>query len=276
MISTIKSFIVSFGLFIECYVCDIYVFAIVLFLYIKPNELMEKLWLIRFAFEYGQKFTLKKITEQMNKQQHVNKQQTNTTINKFTVACAESCTGGNISTLLTSKSGASKWFRHGSIVYHIDEKVNRLNVDRTNAEQVDCVNKQVAEEMAKGLLKQGYALSVAITGYVGENSQKKHAFCWISVASPFGVNTICLQSDNKDNKLKSDSGIAPDFNMSRILCQQAMALAAVRVMFDHFTKHKMQFYEMFPNDITIMDHYADSIIGHFEDNDKTSSEEETF
>ena len=84
----------------------------------------------------------------------------------LTLAVAESASGGHLSSILTSVSGSSTYFRGGVIAYHIDVKVDLLGVTREHAAAVNCVSAQVAKEMATGvrrLLKTD--VGVSITGY---------------------------------------------------------------------------------------------------------------
>ena len=46
----------------------------------------------------------------------------------LTISLAESCTGGKIASLMTSRSGASSYFKGGLVCYSKSSKVNILNI----------------------------------------------------------------------------------------------------------------------------------------------------
>lgn len=87
---------------------------------------------------------------------------------KLTISTAESCTGGEIASMLTSVSGSSEYF-YGSVVsYATEVKKNVLNVSEKTIETHTVVSEEVAKEMAEGvrnLLKT--KLSVSTTGVAG-------------------------------------------------------------------------------------------------------------
>lgn len=86
----------------------------------------------------------------------------------LTISTAESCTGGEIASMLTSVSGSSEYF-YGSVVsYATEVKKNVLNVSEKTIETHTVVSEEVAKEMAEGvrdLLKT--ELSVSTTGVAG-------------------------------------------------------------------------------------------------------------
>lgn len=90
---------------------------------------------------------------------------------KLTLATAESCTGGLISSALTSISGSSAVFTFGFVTYANEAKVKMLGVQKTLLNKVGAVSEEVAIQMAKGALsKAGANISVAVTGIAGPNN----------------------------------------------------------------------------------------------------------
>ncbi|MBO5713388.1 MAG: nicotinamide-nucleotide amidohydrolase family protein, partial [Clostridia bacterium] len=75
------------------------------------------------------------------------------TVRGMKLAVAESFTGGNISALISSVSGASKVFYEGVVAYDEDAKKSRLGVQFETLIKYKPVSKQVAYEMCKGLLE---------------------------------------------------------------------------------------------------------------------------
>ena len=88
--------------------------------------------------------------------------------NQFTIALAESCTGGSLSSSLTSIAGASSYFNCGFITYSNESKVKMLGVDPKTIELFGAVSEKVALEMAFGAgEKSNSNLSIAVTGIAG-------------------------------------------------------------------------------------------------------------
>lgn len=86
----------------------------------------------------------------------------------LTISTAESCTGGEIASMLTSVSGSSEYF-YGSVVsYATEVKKNVLNVSEKTIETHTVVSEEVAKEMAEGVRKLlKTELSVSTTGVAG-------------------------------------------------------------------------------------------------------------
>ncbi|MBW8523298.1 CinA family nicotinamide mononucleotide deamidase-related protein [Chryseobacterium chendengshani] len=87
---------------------------------------------------------------------------------KLTISMAESCTGGQLSLLLTAIPGSSKYFFGGVVAYETQKKIDLLNVSESSVERFTVVSEEVSSEMAKGcqnLFKTDIALST--TGVAG-------------------------------------------------------------------------------------------------------------
>jgi nicotinamide-nucleotide amidase len=86
----------------------------------------------------------------------------------LTISVAESCTGGNLSSLLTSVSGSSAYFDRGYVAYSNQAKVDMLGVDLSTLTQFGAVSEQTAQAMVKGVAEHSNSdVSVAITGIAG-------------------------------------------------------------------------------------------------------------
>jgi len=93
---------------------------------------------------------------------------TNFTINKITLAFAESCTGGYISNMFTNISGASKVFERGIICYSNESKVSLLNVDRASINRYGAVSETVAKQLANNIRDlSNVNIGIGITGIAG-------------------------------------------------------------------------------------------------------------
>lgn len=81
---------------------------------------------------------------------------------------AESCTGGLLSGLVTSRPGSSSWFECGFVTYSNQAKSNLLDVPHELIERVGAVSAEVVEAMVVGALKRsGGDVAVAISGIAG-------------------------------------------------------------------------------------------------------------
>lgn len=181
-------------------------------------------------------------------------------LTKFKVGCAESCTTGNVSALLGSMSGSSKWYYLGQTVYNIEEKVSKLKVDRKNAESCNCVNQRVAMEMSEGLYEDDHAINVVTTGYVGPSDESDLPFYWIGLSSPFhhSASKITINTKYITSEMKEQLGLAQSVT-DRVLCQKFMAWYAVKMMANCFNQHKNRFIKLFPSDKTAIEHFDKTI-----------------
>jgi len=92
-----------------------------------------------------------------------------------TLATAESITGGQLGSVITSIPGASQIFRGGVIAYATDLKSSLLGVSDAVLADGGAVQAQVALEMAKGVaVKLDADFGLAVTGVAGPASQDGH------------------------------------------------------------------------------------------------------
>ena len=86
----------------------------------------------------------------------------------MSIAVAESCTGGLLSSSLTSIPGASSYFNCGFITYSNESKIKMLNVDSQTIELFGAVSERVAYEMAVGAGQHSQSdLAISVTGVAG-------------------------------------------------------------------------------------------------------------
>ena len=111
---------------------------------------------------------------------------------ELTVACAESCTGGNIAHRITRNPGSSAYFLGSVVSYSNDVKANVLNVSRTDLSRFGAVSKPVVESMAQGvqrLMRSDCALATSgIAGPDGGTRFKPVGSVWMS--AKFGDKTV--------------------------------------------------------------------------------------
>jgi nicotinamide-nucleotide amidase len=90
------------------------------------------------------------------------------TDNKLTIAAAESCTGGLLSSKITDIPGSSDYMKGGIVAYGNEIKISALNVKEKDLEKDGAVSKIVALQMAKGVAeKMGADIGVSATGIAG-------------------------------------------------------------------------------------------------------------
>ncbi len=86
----------------------------------------------------------------------------------FTVATAESCTGGLVAGALTAIAGSSDVLDRGFVTYSNDAKQEMLGVPLETLKRYGAVSRQTAEAMANGVLsKCKVDLAVSVTGIAG-------------------------------------------------------------------------------------------------------------
>lgn len=110
----------------------------------------------------------------------------------LTLSLAESCTGGLLTTMLTSQPGASAFLERAGITYADSAKKDWLNVPSLLLQQYGAVSENCARAMASGLRQNtGTDLSLAITGVAGPDGgtdEKPVGTVYISLASASGVH----------------------------------------------------------------------------------------
>ncbi|MBR4789193.1 MAG: nicotinamide-nucleotide amidohydrolase family protein [Bacteroidales bacterium] len=110
----------------------------------------------------------------------------------FTVAAAESCTGGEIAHLFTSVSGSSGYFLGSVTAYSADVKVKVLGVPREVIEEKGIVSSEVAAAMAEGARALfGSSFAVATTGWADATGDEHEpaGTVWVGVSGPDGTVT---------------------------------------------------------------------------------------
>ncbi len=87
---------------------------------------------------------------------------------EWTLATAESCTGGLVAGALTEIAGSSDVVDRGFITYSNEAKAEMLGVPEATLAEYGAVSRPTAEAMAKGVLtRSSVDAAVAITGIAG-------------------------------------------------------------------------------------------------------------
>ena len=107
-------------------------------------------------------------------------------VNKYKLAIAESCTGGLISSLITSVPGSSDVFECSFITYSNSSKMKFLKVSSDTLNLFGAVSEEVVIEMINGLrVKTNSEILLAISGIAGPgggSNDKPEGLIWISYA----------------------------------------------------------------------------------------------
>tara|TARA_B100001167_G_C16749719_1_gene295523 strand:- start:189 stop:677 length:489 start_codon:yes stop_codon:yes gene_type:complete len=106
---------------------------------------------------------------------------------KIKLSFAESCTGGLLSSLITSFPNSSKIFINGFVTYSNLSKQKNLGVKNKTLKKYGAVSYQVAKEMVDGIWKKDKAnIALSITGIAGPTGQtknKKKGLVYIGIKS---------------------------------------------------------------------------------------------
>ena len=134
-----------------------------------------------------------------------------------TIATAESCTGGMVSSALTDISGSSTVFDRGFITYSNSAKIEMLGVSDQTLDTYGAVSPEVAAEMALGALRNsGATVAVAITGIAGPGGSEH---------KPEGRVCFGLAMPNQATRVETvEFGALGRKTVREAACEQALAL----------------------------------------------------
>lgn len=112
---------------------------------------------------------------------------------QWTVATAESCSGGLIAHRLTNVPGASSYYLGGIVAYSNSVKTAMLGVDPEDLARYGAVSEPVARQMAEGVRQRLAAdCALAVTGVAGPSGgtpEKPVGLVFIALAAP-GVDRV--------------------------------------------------------------------------------------
>ena len=119
---------------------------------------------------------------------------------KLKISFAESCTGGLLSSSITSISGSSKVFDLALVTYSNKAKINMLKIPNKILTNYGAVSEECCKSMVKNLSKISKAnISISVTGIAGPNGGTK--------LKPVGLVYIGIKKGNiitiKENRFKS-------------------------------------------------------------------------
>ena len=124
---------------------------------------------------------------------------------KLQISFAESCTGGMLSSTITSVNGSSKVFNLGLITYSNKAKIDILKVSKKIITKYGAVSSECCLSMVKNLSKiSGANISISVTGVAGPSGGTK--------LKPVGLVYIGIKKENyvsvQKNLFKSKNRIS--------------------------------------------------------------------
>lgn len=141
-----------------------------------------------------------------------------------TLAVAESCTGGLISSVITDVAGSSRYFLFSAVTYANDAKINVLHVREKTILDHGAVHEQTAREMAQGvrmISKADFAISTTgVAGPDGGSPEKPVGMVCIGLAAENGSKTKTFRFEPLD----------------RVMNKKMFAQAALELLRNHLAR----------------------------------------
>lgn len=131
----------------------------------------------------------------------------------WTVAVAESVTGGLVTASLVAVPGASVRLRGGVVAYAIDVKQSLLGVDAALLEAHGAVHPEVARQMADGVRRTlrggggGAQVGIATTGIAGPDSPDGQPVgtVHIAVSTPLGTRVESVRLAGSRDEIRTEA-----------------------------------------------------------------------
>ena len=134
----------------------------------------------------------------------------------WSLATAESCTGGWIAKCCTDPPGSSRWFDRGYVSYSYEAKEEQLGVIRPDLESHGAVSEEIAAQMALlARQRSGVEFTLAATGIAGPDGGMPN--------KPVGL--VCFAWSMRGGVLASDSVV---FEGDRNSIRQQTVLHALK------------------------------------------------
>ena len=113
----------------------------------------------------------------------------------ITIAAAESCTGGLVSSKLTNIPGISQVFNRAVISYSNEAKMENLGVGAETLQKHGAVSRETAVEMAEGVRRLAKTdIGISITGIAGPGGgTEKKPVGLVYIALADGESTLCKE-----------------------------------------------------------------------------------
>jgi len=120
---------------------------------------------------------------------------------KFKIAVAESCTGGMLSSVITSVSGSSKVFTMGLVTYSNQAKTSLLKIPNQIIKKNGAVSVQCCLAMVNNLSKISKAkICISITGIAGpKGGSKQKPVGLVYIGVKIGKKVVVNKCNFKNN-----------------------------------------------------------------------------
>jgi nicotinamide-nucleotide amidase len=136
----------------------------------------------------------------------------------FTVATAESCTGGLIGHAMTEIPGSSEYYLGGVVAYANDIKIGVLGVDRDTIQAHGAVSEPVVRAMAEGVRQaMGADVGLATSGIAGPGGG--------TLDKPVGLVHMAVSLPRRTDHLQREFGFFGRSQVKRIAAWMVMKMA---------------------------------------------------
>ena len=139
---------------------------------------------------------------------------------KLKISFAESCTGGQLASAITSISGASKIFNLGLVTYSNQAKIKVLKVNKSIIKKYGAVSHECCYAMVNNLSKISKAnINVSITGIAGPKGGTKKkpvglVYIGVKKGNKTKINKYLFKSKNRSSMQKATVKKALDLIIS--------------------------------------------------------------
>lgn len=120
----------------------------------------------------------------------------------YSVATAESCTGGMVASSIVDVAGASSCFNEGYITYSNAAKIKNLGVLSSTLKEHGAVSEETAKEMAEGVRHVAEAdFGVSTTGIAGpDGGSKEKPIGLVYIACSYDKDTVVRKLNLSGNR----------------------------------------------------------------------------
>ena len=130
----------------------------------------------------------------------------------FTISCAESCTGGLLTSKLTDVAGSSEYVQGSIVSYSNEIKISALHVKEETLKNFGAVSHETAFEMAKNIREIFKTdIGVGVTGIAGPgggSKEKPVGLVYISFADKNSVTVEKFNFVGSRTEIKNQSVVA--------------------------------------------------------------------
>jgi nicotinamide-nucleotide amidase len=128
----------------------------------------------------------------------------------WSLATAESCTGGWIAKCCTDPAGSSRWFDRGYVSYSYEAKEEQLGVIKPDLESHGAVSEEIAAQMALlARQRSGVEFTLAATGIAGPEGGMPNkpvglvCFAWSMRGGVLETDSVVFDGDRNQVRQKT-------------------------------------------------------------------------